>query len=411
MKKYFVYLLLIIVSILFIGCCIGNEQEKDDKESILDKWNAIPESNYFEISIDENDEITIIGVKNLNLEDLVVPNIVSYIAKGAFKECWEVTSLVIPESVKRIDEGAFSGCSSLESITLPFYGDMRRSSTDPVQHMFGYIFGREEYGDSYKVSSYSYTYIDNVPIDISVDYYIPHSLRNVVIADCEYIPIRAFDGCGSIRNITIPDNVIIIDNFAFNDCGITSINFPDGLTSIGNRAFYNCNKLTSITIPDSVTSIGYGAFMRCTSLESVTLSNNLTVIETTTFDQCSSLDSITIPSSVKEIKGGAFSHCTSLSSITILDGAESIGEDAFCGCSSLISIAIPDSVTSIGNYAFYYCTGLANIYYDGTAEEWKNIEFGNDKANPMYYAKNFYVLDEKGNMEFNGKHYTFTMLN
>lgn len=163
---------------------------------------------------------------------------------------------------------------------------MRRSSTDPVQHMFGYIFGREKYGDSYKVSSYSYTYIDSVPKDISVDYYIPHSLRNVVIADCEYIPIRAFDGCGSIRNITIPDNVIIIDNFAFNDCGITSINFPYGLTSIGNRAFYDC-----------------------------------------------------------------------------------------------------------------------------TAEEWKNIEFGNDKANPGYYAKNFYVLDEKGNMEFNGKHYTFTMLN
>lgn len=503
MKNHIIYfLLMIMLSLLLVGCDMPNDNNEDNKESILDKWNAIPESHNFEISIDDNDEITIIGVKNLNLEDLVVPNIVSYIAEGAFKECWEVTSLVIPESVKRIDEGAFSGCSSLESITLPFYGDMRRSSTDPVQHMFGYIFGREEYGDSYRVNSYSFKYIDDVPKDISVDYYIPHSLRNVVIADCEYIPIRAFDGCGSIRNITIPDNVKIIDNFAFNNCRITSINFPNGLTRIGNRAFWDCNKLTSITIPDSVTSIGFGAFNHCTSLESVTLSNNLTVIETGTFDQCSSLESIIIPSSVKEIKNGAFSHCTSLSSVTILDGVEKIGENAFDNCTNLTSITIPDSVTtigratfyecsnlknvnisnnltsieqsvfayctslasvtipnsvtSIGNYAFSHCSSLTNIvipngvtfigprafeyckymtkivipnsvttiysnafdgcpvlgyvYFDGTIEEWKKIEFEDEKANPMYYAKHFYVLDEKGEVEYNGKQYTETKL-
>ena len=42
MKKYIVYLLLIMVSILLIGCSIVNEQDNNDEESILDKWNAIP---------------------------------------------------------------------------------------------------------------------------------------------------------------------------------------------------------------------------------------------------------------------------------------------------------------------------------------------------------------------------------
>ncbi len=38
------------------------------------------------------------------------------------------------------------------------------------------------------------------------------------------------------------------------------------LTSIGGRAFYGCDSLTQVTIPDSVTRIGVNAFYGCTSL-------------------------------------------------------------------------------------------------------------------------------------------------
>ena len=60
-------------------------------------------------------------------------------------------------------------------------------------------------------------------------------------------------------------------------------------------------------------------------------------------------------------------------------------------CSELISLKVPESVKKI--------------------EEWKNIEFENEKANPMSYATSYYWLDENSNVEFNGKHCSFTMLN
>jgi hypothetical protein len=57
----------------------------------------------------------------------------------------------------------------------------------------------------------------------------------------------AFQSCGSLADITIPDNV----------------------TSIGYNAFELCGSLTSITIPNGVTSIGWGAFRYCGNLKTV----------------------------------------------------------------------------------------------------------------------------------------------
>lgn len=80
-----------------------------------------------------------------------------------------------------------------------------------------------------------------------------------------------------------------------------------------------------------------------------------------------------------------------IKTVIIEDGVTSIGNSAFQYCSSLTSVAIPNSVTSIGSNAFYYCESLADVYYDGTAADWKKItiEEGNgDLTNAtLHYAK------------------------
>ncbi|WMJ89435.1 leucine-rich repeat domain-containing protein [Anaerocolumna sp. MB42-C2] len=52
-------------------------------------------------------------------ENVIIPNGVTEIGKGAFYSHYEITSVSIPNSVKKLDEEAFWGCSSLDSIVVP----------------------------------------------------------------------------------------------------------------------------------------------------------------------------------------------------------------------------------------------------------------------------------------------------
>ena len=57
--------------------------------------------------------------------------------------------------------------------------------------------------------------------------------------------------------LTIPDDVIFIEDYAFKNRQIRSVVIGNSVTSIGEYAFYENKQLTNITIPDNVTSIGY----------------------------------------------------------------------------------------------------------------------------------------------------------
>ena len=119
---------------------------------------------------------------------------------------------------------------------------------------------------------------------------------------------------------------------------------------IGSSAFFGCSSLTSIEIPAGVTSIGDSAFYRCSNLESVTFAEG--------------------------------------------SGLTTIGGDAFEYCSSLKSIEIPAGVTGIGDWAFNGCSNLNTLYYDGSIEDWFNIEFGGSYSNPLHYGAELYIGGE-----------------
>ena len=164
--------------------------------------------------------------------------------------------------------------------------------------------------------------------------------------------------------------------------------------------------MEKVTISESVTSIGNYAFSDCKDLEEVLFEegSKLVTIGESAFRECRSLESIEIPNSVTYIGDYAFCYCTSLESITIPNGVTAIGSCAFASCSSLTNIEIPNNVTSLERYAFYNCPSLEEVYYDGTIEDWCNIQFKNSSSNPMDCAKHFYMKDS------NNEYYEVTEL-
>ena len=82
----------------------------------------------------------------------------------------------------------------------------------------------------------------------------------------------------------------------------------------------------------------------------------------------------TIPDGVTSIGNYALSGRYRLTKINIPDSVKSIGLMAFEHCASLTEITIPESVTNIQCEAFSCCFSLWTITYNGTQEQWKNIQ-------------------------------------
>ncbi len=163
-------------------------------------------------------------------------------------------------------------------------------------------------------------------------------------------------------DVVIPDGYTKIEDGAFMDWGRKSLKnviLPNSVKVIGENAFNGCKSLKSVTIPNNIDTIpnsidtipnsknviGAQAFMECKSLKNVTIPDGVTKICRYAFSGCSSLKTITIPKSVAEIDCWAFLDCTSLQSVTILNPMIKIDRYAFDRCSALTEVNLPEGLT------------------------------------------------------------------
>lgn len=150
-------------------------------------------------------------------------------------------------------------------------------------------------------------YSDHVTI-ISCD----HSEAVIEIpSEIEGLPVteigkNAFKYTETLKQVTIPDSVTTIGDFAFDTSGITSIVIPEGVTAIGEWAFSGCENLTSAVLPKSLVYMGDSVFSGNPNLWNVALSEGITELPNEAFRDCDSLTEILIPRSVKRIGDYAF---------------------------------------------------------------------------------------------------------
>lgn len=77
------------------------------------------------------------------------------------------------------------------------------------------------------------------------------------------------NGFSSLSSVTIPNNITVISNKAFNsNTSLKNVSLPEGLVVIGDYAFYQTG-LESVSIPGSVELIDYKAFSECASIAKI----------------------------------------------------------------------------------------------------------------------------------------------
>ena len=179
----------------------------------------------------------------------------------------------------------------------------------------------------------------------------------------------SFENCVSIEEMVLPDNLTFSDRSyggtaLFKGCtGLKSLTFGKGIESIPNSMCEGCISLKEIIIPQQVTTIGQYSFSDCESLDSLGFEDNpqLTSIGYFAFRNCTALKTIKLKQPLKIIEAGAFYNCYSVYLLILPGTLESIKtngyEGAFYDCKSLKEIyAYMTNPFEIGVYTFR-CTG------------------------------------------------------
>lgn len=264
-----------------------------------------------------------------------IPYGVTYIGKGAFKNCTYLKSVEFEEAQVSIGlkldicEEAFAGCTALKNITIPSH--------------------------TKKVEKYAFSGTTNLT-QVTVNVMPGATLEKGAFQDKE-------DDSYYVTKVNIGKNTDIFDiNGVFGGTKITAVDVDDENPYISSvdgvlfnhegttLIFYPAGKLGSYVIPEKVTEIASAVFSGKTNITEITIGKNVEIIGERAFKDCGLLTKVTFEeggTADLRIEAEAFMGCMSLNEIVIPERTVALGAYAFANCTSFTSINIPKNVTGM----------------------------------------------------------------
>ena len=316
---------------------------------------------------------------------ITIPEIVTSIGSGAFRDVEGLKTIIIPGTVKKIGDYAFSGNPTLENVVM------------------------EEGVET--IGAFAFQDCTN--------------LKEIHIADSvSSIGSTCFGGCIALETINFPTSLKEIPYRMLSNCdSLTEIIIPEGIENIGNSAFENCDKLIKVTIPSTVNLMGINIFRKCGNLENIEVSKSN---ENYKFEESSLMsfdgktlyfilsdndDIVDIPETVEVIKQGSLDNLKSNSTINIGKNVSNI--EGISGSIKSINVAEENQSYASINGNLYnkditilitYCNNEKTVILPDTLKEIKEYAFiGNANVQKI-------VLNEKletlNNFCFNGTNIT-----
>ena len=239
---------------------------------------------------------------------------VTEISSTTFKNDNSIVGIEIPNGVTTIGQGAFKNCLKAQYISLP--ATLKNIDTNTLTSNDDCVYIVERNSDAEKFvtendMNYKKRFASDKVSESGQDDNISYRYNNLTSSLYVY-------GEGEIKNYNS-------DNQPWKNYKSTakSIDLFDGITSIGNYAFYNFTSVTpEVTIPSSVEKINYESFGNCTSLKKITIPDNVKTIDNRAFGSCTSVTEIELGTGLIQLGtdyrdyNNPFYHMTGVRKIT-----------------------------------------------------------------------------------------------
>ena len=202
--------------------------KKDERFEVFKKITAIEGSRCLIYSEDGKE---VVGCDEDDCENLVIPEGVTGIAEEAFEDNKNITSVVFPESLITIGNSAFSGCEGINKIELNDeleeigYDAFRGTSLKEVE-IPDYVkdIGASAFNCEIKLSR------------LNTDFY---ELDGVLL-DFYETKLIIYPSNKKDKHYDVPEGVMNIGYFAFEDSILQSISLPSSITCLGTNIFNGC---------------------------------------------------------------------------------------------------------------------------------------------------------------------------
>lgn len=161
----------------------------------------------------------------------------------------------------------------------------------------------------------------------------------------------AFYLCTELTSVSLPEQIEVIEEYAFGACDLRSLYIPENVSSIGINAFYHNTALNGINVNESNQT--FDSRDNCNAI--------IRTADNTLIQGC---NSTVIPEGVRTLRDHSFEDLILLRKMHIPEGVVDLGEGTFFSCHALEELSIPSTVSSDGIHdeTFLDCPNLRDIY-------------------------------------------------
>ena len=309
------------------------------------------------------------------LQDLVIPEGMERIRDDAFAYCNSLRSVTIPD-MRAIGDCAFYECSNLSRLNIGRVDSVGKSAFfDCWSLREVHVPSLEAWCNTYFDLSGYYSYY-NSPLYIAQHLYIgDEEVHDLFIPDeINNLHLYAFAGCKSFTSLDLTGRTqgerIHLTSYSFYKC--TNLKTAHIDHAIISNAFEGCSSLEEVTIGDDMGGLTSYAFLNCTALKTVKIGDGIIVNE----------NGYENNSGLYQIGDNAFSGCTNLTTVVIGASVESIRPNAFKQCNNIKTLEchniVPPELTN-GNSFTSTCYENANLFVPrASLEAYQTAEYWSD---------------------------------